>query len=87
MKTKFTKGNWTVLNNRRVISDKKTVAILHSDMIEASEEEIQANLKLIAAAPEMLEALDSARKYLELLGRTHSSSYEEIIEVIKKSTE
>ena len=62
MKTKFTKGNWILSKYS------PTDFGVHSDegrgndiaLVRGSDEEAEANAKLIAAAPEMLEALQKA---------------------------
>jgi hypothetical protein len=63
--TKHTPGPWYVTRHNDLqysISQKETG---YDEMIEALDEEDEANAKLIAAAPELLEALKECRKWYE----------------------
>lgn len=78
MKNKFTKGAWIVSSQGRDLihinaakpdhyAGLMTVAVLDTQPLRSgdeliSEEEMQANAQLIAAAPEMLEALERVIK-------------------------
>jgi hypothetical protein len=74
MKTKHTKGNWNGGKPNKdvfyVLSDNEK----HICMLPANEENAEANAKLIAAAPEMLEAL----KYVIQWHREHDSGEGEL---------
>lgn len=95
---KGTKGEWELLDDWSKGIDNHTI-IVYSDYSEKSICEIElinsesnANAKLIAAAPELLEALDKAIDFLK-----QTTEYEvmakfrfkvkEFEEVIKKATE
>lgn len=99
MKTKFTKGSWKItthpafVGELRICGDGEEIAIVRSIITNK-----EANAKLIAAAPEMLEVLKVAKAALELC-RQHMrdnsnlnlwyglSAPKRIEEVIKKATE
>lgn len=70
METKHTKGNWRIgyKNKFSVICDtpngtKKTIAI--AEMHLKTQDEAETNAKLIAAAPELLEALKEAYEHID----------------------
>ena len=91
---KYTKGKWTAFDNEQ--SD-KTIQSDNGELIgciweTVSRGEMEANAKLIAAAPELLEALqllymhsiDLDKKLNNTRMNTHQRS---ALEVIKKATE
>ena len=74
MKAKYTQGPWRVVNYQdkndvpRVVSDKGGIAVLcinryHGEAGPSKQEQI--NAALIAAAPELLEALKDACEWLD----------------------
>lgn len=63
MKSNHTKGEWKVIGNGWVSAYGKLVAKPTSTNM--SVEELEANAKLIAAAPELLEALKKSLKIVE----------------------
>lgn len=105
METKFTKGEWEIqwFNSDRVDikaidSNNKPVARLDAiyfDSTVTSFEELDANSKLIAAAPDLLKSLIKAEDFitrcLTLEGKLTKLEIEIIIgharEAIKKATE
>ena len=89
MNTKHTKGNWSVKSNRE-LTWVETDSDLESKIIctMSSNDKCEANAKLIAAAPDLLEAL---QKLLDRLDSQHhslaiSGTLRECREAIKKAT-
>lgn len=73
MKTKHTKGPWKkhltgIPHTMIILNEEKHIATLEVNGIK--QDEVEANARLIAAAPEMLEALE------EFLDITLGSSYD-----------
>lgn len=64
MKTKFTKGDWIVEDGKAVLCNGHKVAYVNSGDNIPYFENIKANAHLIAAAPEMYEALEQVMKTL-----------------------
>lgn len=64
MKTKHTQGNWRFeissrgLNTYQLSTDEQVIGILETSQEVESVREAEANAKLIAAAPDLLEALN-----------------------------
>jgi hypothetical protein len=103
METKFTKGEWKYRTNKdydtTVFNSKNGLTVANvSKWSVKSKEELEANAKLIAAAPEMFESLKIAQAALELcrqhmrdnsnLNLWHGlSAPDRIKDVIKKATE
>ena len=101
MKTKFTKGDWFVYNEDRILSgdegigidcktDKGSSTIVlfgDSPLTDVTNQESLANAKLIAAAPDLLEACERARYAI----RFEIVSVAEVLDIldnaIKKATE
>ena len=92
MKTKHTKGEWLNLGYRVDVD----VADGMSGICEMSdwmpEEEMEANAKLIAAAPELLNACLAAKAMYEAQGinvnsRIGGEQYSELLLTIQKATE
>jgi hypothetical protein len=93
MKTKHTKGEWLNLGYRVDVD----VADGMSGICEMSdwmpEEEMEANSKLIAAAPELLEVLQDINKYfVDLQNRCALTPHEErtwkkVSKIIQKAIE
>jgi hypothetical protein len=77
MKTKHTQGEWET-QGTAVFSNNKLVANCVSDGIHFTEED-KANAKLIAAAPELLEAL------IEAVGHIDSTFYPELKQKINNA--
>ena len=101
METKHTQGKWTFINGFEhkldIMCNKKTVAIVN-DGVGVAPLEIEANAKLIASAPIMLEGLIELKKlFNELLKGTGSTlaseseafreQYKLICKLIKQATE
>lgn len=101
MKTKHTKGTWAVQENTvlkdgsYVIKSGNTLIGFASDSDTLSKDETEANAKLIAAAPELLEALKRANATMKLLKGTNKLHKDDLLLVaieraesaIKKATE
>ena len=86
---KGTKAKWTMSNSIGFIADEKDnfaiVKVFCNTHI--SEEEQNFNLKLIAHAPELLEALSELLKELEFHGFHNSTAISQAKELIKSATE
>jgi len=100
METKHTKGEWKVINkpvaldaNIAIVnSNKKPVLIcemtcIRGDSYEDNSSQIEANAKLIAAAPELLEALLVAKELIPKNVPLFDTEYKIIDNAIKKATE
>lgn len=101
METKHTKGEWRIENGCIVASQSKEdwtfICEINKDMLNSKkyapelEVEAKANLKLIAAAPELLEALNLICEYEER-GRANGKPrisekwYNTANDAIKKAT-
>ena len=90
METKHTKGQWQAQTTKPFIA--KVVAFRNGDKLEItqsatnlSDEEADANAKLIAAAPELLEALIKSKARYEDENMTHLDEYFLICNAIKKA--
>lgn len=67
---KHTPGPWTIdwsSAHQTINSEDKTICNIHPPTFDADEED-RANARLIAAAPEMLNALDTAIQHLSKHG-------------------
>lgn len=101
MDTKFTKGNWLLKNPIAKYAGYNNLwfCIIESEdrhiiqkIYGKTKEEAEANAKLIAAAPEMLEACMTAKAMYEAQGITPESiiggeQYSSLLNTIKKATE
>jgi len=92
METKHTKGEWYV-NPRASLNVKcgeKTIASCSSSQSGENLEEEQANAKLIAAAPELLEALIKLNDYFFCEKSLEEGEYQDLINItqnaLKKAT-
>jgi len=86
MKTQHTKGNWSYKSNGTFFVIEPNIA----NMLTLKDfEEQEANAKLIAAAPELLDALLEALDQLESWNQESEDTFtmKRIKEVIKKATE
>ncbi len=90
MKTKHTKGEWFVSGGRQIVSMPSQCKISNS-VSGWNIEEQKANCKLIAAAPELLEALNELNNLIERIDmRSKHDPYPQqikAIEIIKKAIE
>jgi len=86
MSTQHTKGPWReyapVLHSKprlkeiHIVALDRTVCCTYSDTLSEGEEEIQeANARLIAAAPELLDALNECMAWLDRLVEKHGEYY------------
>jgi hypothetical protein len=57
--SKYTAGQWEVIMNHYVISKHDAITVCHTG--GATQEEAEANARLIAAAPDMLKALEAVQ--------------------------
>jgi len=94
MKTKHTQGKWTahkLQNGSIVIKEKGLFEKGYSDRIAELHEypqNIEANAKLIASAPDLLQTLIELREYLNPDEYAHKDGIiEKIDNAIKKATE
>jgi len=89
METKHTKGEWNVSSSFLIVNkDGKVLANCMPIGIEALEvpvEESFANSKLIAAAPDMLKALEFVKNMLEYEKMTNTEEYYLVSNAIKKA--
>jgi hypothetical protein len=95
MKDKYTKGEWVIRNDNSIRVNRSVICQIGS--ADNNEEQSQANAKLIASAPELLEALGLAVKRLNqiILCRTLTDEQNYILtdeissfnNTIKKATE
>ena len=81
METKFTKGNWKIgESGLSVICDNDYVCTCHHEAEQLiTEEQAKSNAKLIAAAPELLEVIQSALRISDLwtMGENVSMEHEQ----------
>jgi len=91
--TKFTKGDWNISPSKLVVVDKYGEAIADCDWTTETyftKEEMEANAKLIAAAPELLEALIFCQSVIKTQGMFDLSermAFDKAELAIKKATE
>lgn len=102
METKHTKGEWmqqeglSLTGLRRVLTKEKTICEIYATNFN-SDEEFEANVKLIASVADLLEACIDAKNRLEKL-MSHKdwvvspfgsvwAEFEKLENVIKKATE
>jgi hypothetical protein len=95
---KHTKGNWDKVpqsvNGKDIILDgmycffveSKTTALKLAIAIGFTEEEAEANAKLISASPELLEALIEVEEWASKYG-LGQRQYNKVISAIKKATQ
>lgn len=88
MKTKHTKGEWFVSGGSQIVSMPSQCKITNH-VSGRNEEESEANIKLISAAPELLEAAIISLKHMQATGITYDNvdQYNIINKAIKKATE
>lgn len=94
LKFKETKGKWTVSHGAEmlpsIVSKELHLPIAHlckvSDTMNPFDEESEANAKLISAAPELLKACDTMRRWIECKDEAELDlNLEKIDELIKKT--
>lgn len=71
MNNKYTPGPWRAEGWKGVVvngSDGVTLALCPGDATKNGLEQVQANAKLIAAAPELVEALELCRTWFDCYG-------------------
>jgi sensor histidine kinase regulating citrate/malate metabolism len=90
-KLKYTKGEWKLLRYKpqfqhAIGTDKITIAYTSIVIDDKLKEEALADAKLIAASPELLEALIEAKKELEYHNWQNTNTYNKIINAINKAT-
>ena len=90
MKKKFTEGKWVIDKKR----DTVCIDILCNDEVVATcwddydcVDQLRANAKLIAAAPELLDACIKLAERIELRNTSDSEAYFIAKNAIKKATE
>ena len=80
---KGTKGGWELVNETQIAFSKDEFNTKDCDLYEHQYdlfEELQANAKLIAAAPELLKALLDLIKEVKTLELSHGSDVEDYLE-------
>lgn len=92
---KHTKGEWKVknlfqlgvkdVNKKGIYEDNNQIAVVNYST-HFNKEEAQANAKLIAAAPDLLEACEIALEVLEKIGYSTSATASQLRYAIKKAT-
>jgi hypothetical protein len=93
MKTQHTAGRWTVVDSGGTVISAREVTYITICKLEnlplRISPEVEANAKLIAAAPDMLEALIEAKRMYEEVQPCGGwqGVYEQIESAIKKATE
>lgn len=94
MKTKHTPGEWEYFKSKRgyYVASKKDVEPAFIECFDKGEETNEANAKLIAAAPELLEQLIKAKEVILFLEsqtkwKRDPSAMDKIDAIIKKATE
>ena len=88
MEAKHTKGNWIAKDGQIYVEETgETLALI--TYFDKDNEEKKANARLIAAAPDMLEALKKLLVSMPVPGRNRKQAEAELmaIEAIKKATE
>jgi len=87
MDKKFTKGEWKFLDDGTYCEIQIEKPLLSICAINTNINEYEANAKLIAAAPEMLEMLERIQR-INNIAREHISEclFEDIEQLIKKAT-
>lgn len=85
MEKRFTKGNWSQTSSNHVKCDFNTIAYAYS--MNVGDEQAKANAKLMAAAPELLEACIQIAEYIELHNISDGEAYFIVKNAIKKATE
>ncbi len=95
MKTKHTQGEWEINNNIIISDNYQTIATIHKqsfdtniDGTHARDREMEANAKLIAAAPDLLKCLIELKPHLIDIGFSQTNGLLlDINNAIKKATE
>lgn len=94
METKFTKGEWKALfsdltDQNWIQADNRNIALINGGEYDTTPmEEAKANSKLIAAAPELLAAVQRFIAFVDKQGLEYESSMiREAKAAIKKATE
>ena len=85
METKHTKGKWHLNKYSHIVDDnEKGVPITSATIPMTETEESIANAKLIAAAPDLLDACQSALEYMDDDG--YEPIRTDLLKAIKKAT-
>lgn len=92
--SKFTKGPWRIKRGTNIVGTRQDVGyettIASSSTFSSNQVDVtienEANARLIAAAPELLEACESAANLLRKLGgHNHDPEYSELLAAIAKA--
>lgn len=85
MTTKHTPGEWYIDADGNVSADDKTVALVYRHNLHAVAGEDDANARLLAAAPEMLEALEALIERARQWPETFAAEVQQAEKAVRKA--
>ena len=84
---KHTEGTWEIVNNFTVKANDKTICTVDANFNPLKPFENEYNARLIAAAPELLEALRQCAHYLNTGSIADKALYQTARQAINKATQ